>query len=83
MFVIHTTQNKPYIENVCCPTEVVKHNGCFIPTQRWTIPTSDFLISLNQAIKQNDEIQLHHLLNDFWLCDEYMLLKSDIQGEVQ
>ena len=50
---------------------------------RWTIPLSDFLISLKQAIKQNDCKQVDRLLNDFWVCDDYALLKSDIEGEVQ
>lgn len=62
---------KPYIENV--PD----------PPRHWTIQFSDFLVSLRQVIKQNDQLQIDHLLNDFWLCDEYMLLKSDIEGEIQ
>jgi hypothetical protein len=50
---------------------------------RWTIPFADFLLALKQAIKQDDQAQLSHLLDDFWLCDGYMLIKSDIQGGVQ
>ena len=64
-------RSKPYIENV--PD----------PVNRWTIPMSDFLISLKQAIKQDDQQQVDHLLDDFWLCDGYMLLKSDIEGGMQ
>jgi len=53
------------------------------PINRWTISFSDFIVSLQQAIKQDDHKQYDHLLNDFWICDKYMLLKSDIIGEVQ
>jgi hypothetical protein len=66
-------RSKPYINNVSDPQ----------PINRWTVPISDFLVSLKQAIKQEDRVQVDHLLNDFWLCDTYMLLKSDIQGEMQ
>lgn len=53
------------------------------PLNRWTIPMSDFLLSLKEAIKTCDNAQVNHLLDDFWLCDGYMLLKSDIQGGIQ
>ncbi len=73
-------RSKPYLwlvnDPVCKPCD-------FSPTNRWTISFSDFNTSLQQAIKQGDEVQLSHLLNDFWICDKYMLLKSDIQGEMQ
>jgi len=65
-------RSKPYIENVADPQ-----------VRRWTIPMNDFLLALKQAIKQKNEAQVNHLLNDFWMCDQYMLLKSDIQGSVQ
>jgi len=65
-------RTKPMIENV--PD----------PINRWTIiPTNDFIVSLKQAIKENNEAQIKHLLDDFWFCDDYMLLKSDIQGGMQ
>jgi hypothetical protein len=67
------TRSKPYMQNVSDPQ----------PINRWTVPMSDFLVSLKQAIKQGDNEQVTHLLDDFWLCDDYMLLKSDIQGEMQ
>jgi len=66
-------RSKPYMHSVNDPQ----------PINRWTVPMSDFLIALKQAIKQDDHKQVDHLLNDFWLCDNYMLLKSDIVGEVQ
>ena len=50
---------------------------------RWIIPISDFTVALKQAIADNDVKQTNHLIADFWFCDEYMLLKSDIQGELQ
>ena len=53
------------------------------PINRWTIPFVDFTESLKQAIKLDDREQLNHLLNDFWVCDNWILLKSDIQGEMQ
>jgi len=66
-------RSKPYMQNVSDPQ----------PINRWTIPTSDFLVSLKQAIKQDDSEQVNHLLNDFLVCDDYVLLKSDIVGDVQ
>lgn len=54
-----------------------------LAVNRWTIPLSDFTASLTRAIKQGDNTQVNHLLDDFWIYDEYALLKSDIQGEVQ
>ena len=61
------------MENVSDPT----------PINRWTIPFADFIKSYETALKEHDEEQVQHLLNDFWVCEKYMLLKSDIVGEVQ
>jgi hypothetical protein len=46
---------------------------------RWLIPFDDF----TQALKVAEGEQLRHLLEDFWICDNGMLLKSDIQGGTQ
>jgi hypothetical protein len=46
---------------------------------RWLILFDDF----TQALKVAEGEQLRHLLEDFWICENGMLLKSDIQGEVQ
>lgn len=65
-------RSKPMIENVPDPS-----------VKRWTIPLSNFVAALKQAIACNDKQQEKHLLNDFWICDEFAILKNDIQGEVQ
>lgn len=64
-------RSKPYIHNVSDPQH------------RWTISFSDFAEAIKKAIKFDDKIQLSHLLDDFWICDDYVLLKSDIQGGEQ
>lgn len=67
-------RTKPMIENVPDPRVFIK---------RWTIPMRDFIATLRSAELESDQAMIDHLLNDFWFCDEYMLLKSDIVGEVQ